>query len=206
MNPGLSVLNSCYSPIIFKEIFKPFLMLPVIIPLYLNVDEPFWWDTMKKIQKGSFYMSYFYYLQNTFKNQYYSIKKRQGICFSQNWITGKFINLLAKGCYLSNFFLLCWEGLRQQDQVTVNKTKISNPSKKHNPSNKHMIYTTTLLFITPMENFTTFNVENPVYEITTHIFIQDECTHLLLDYILVRSLLLISLSFLPYSHKIWGTV
>lgn len=102
--------------------------------------------------------------------------------------------------------MLCWEGLSQQDQVTVNKTKISNPSKKHNPSNKHMIYTTTLLFITPMENFTTFNVENPVYEITTHIFIQDECTHLLLDYILVRSLLLISLSFLPYSHKIWGTV
>lgn len=49
MNPGLSVLNSFYSPIIFKEIFKPFLMLPVIIPLYLNVDEPFWWDIMKKI-------------------------------------------------------------------------------------------------------------------------------------------------------------
>lgn len=49
MNPGLSVLNSFYSPIIFKEIFKPFLMLPVIIPLYLNADEPFWWDIMKKI-------------------------------------------------------------------------------------------------------------------------------------------------------------
>lgn len=43
-NPRLPVLNSFYLPIIFKEILKPFLMLPVIIPLYLTVD-----DIMKKI-------------------------------------------------------------------------------------------------------------------------------------------------------------
>lgn len=92
--------------------------------------------------------------------------------------TGKFINLTAKVCYLPNLFVVMREiwSLKREKlfQVTVNKKYPILPKKTYG------IHCN--LFITPKENFTTFSIENPVCEIVTHIFLQDKCTYLLLDY------------------------
>lgn len=83
-------------------------------------------------------------------------------------ITENVINFIVKKCY-HPVFLLCWEKqiIKREKlfKVTVNKIKTLNPSKNHN------INCNCKSFITPMEHFTAFNVENPVHEIITYTFI-----------------------------------
>lgn len=92
---------------------------------------------------------------------------------------GKFINLIAKECYLPNFFFCYAERDKSLRSSHRERNKNNQPFQK-----TYGIHCNFLSFIIPMENFTTFNVGNPVCEIITHIFFQDECSYLLLDYTL----------------------